>query len=214
MSIHVVIVDDHSSVRVGMKYIVYEWMPKSHVSLVDDMQELLHVLTSGKPVDIVILDIDIPGGNNLQMIKTIRDVQKDVRILMHSASDELVYALRYIDLGADGYLQKDSDESEIKAALDTVLHGKKYLSPGLKDSLLQSRLNLGSVGTANPLDDFSNRELEVCRLLAQGKGVTEVAEALFIHTSTVGTYKAKIYDKLGVRNVKELIDKFRLYEVT
>lgn len=214
MSIHIAIVDDHSSVRVGMKYIVYEWMPQSIVSLVDDMQDLLHLLMSGKTIDIIILDINIPGGNNLQMIKTIRDIQKDVRILMHSASDELVYALRYIDLGADGYLQKDSKENEIKAALDAVLHGKKYLSPELRDSVLQSRLNLGAVATSNPLEELSNRELEVCRLLAQGRSVTEVAETLFIHTSTVGTHKAKIYDKLNVRNVKELIDKFRLYEVT
>lgn len=212
MPLHVTVVDDHSAVRLGMRYIIHGWMPEAVVSFADNMPELLRLLSS-KSIDIVVLDINIPGGNSFDMIKMIRDLQADVRILMLSAYEELLYALRYIDLGADGYLQKDSDEGTIREALNTIYRGKKYLSTEVKDDILQRRMNVGDRLTENPVERLTNRELEVCRLLTAGKGVTEIAKRLFIHTSTVGTYKGKIYEKLNVDNITDLIDKFRSHDV-
>lgn len=206
---HIAIADDHSAVRIGMKYIVREWMPESTVHLAADLPELLRLLSS-ETMDIIILDINIPGGNNFQMIPTIRNLQENVRILMLSAYDEGLYALRFIDSGADGYLQKDSEEDDVKEALNTVLAGKKYLSDALKEHMLQSRLNKGAQLHNNPLSRLTNRELEISRLLVEGKGVGEIAKILFIHTSTVGTYKNKIFEKLDVRNIKELMDAFSI----
>lgn len=205
MPLHIAVADDHSAVRLGMRYVINDWMPESIVSFAEDMPGLLRLL-SLEPVDMVILDINIPGGNNFQMIQTIRNVQADVRILMLSAYEEGVYALRYIDSGADGYLQKDCDDNDIREALNTVYAGKKYLSGELKENLLQNRLNKRTELRDNPLGNLTNRELEVSRLLATGMGVGEIARTLFIHTSTVGTYKNKIFEKLRVRNIKELMD--------
>jgi len=212
MPIHVAIADDHSAVRLGMKYLVEEWMPESTVHFAQDLPTLLRLLTT-QPIDLIVLDINIPGGNNFQMVSMIRNIQAAVHILMLSAYEEDLYALRYIDSGADGYLQKDSDESDIKEALNTVYAGKKYLSSKLKEYLLQSRLNGGSAINNNPIENLTNRELEISQLLVAGKSVGEIAKTLFIHTSTVGTYKSKIFDKLRVRNVRELMDAFSMYHL-
>ncbi|PPL04313.1 response regulator transcription factor [Parapedobacter indicus] len=212
MPIQVAIADDHSAVRLGMKYLVEEWMPESTVHFAQDLPALLRLLAT-QPIDLIVLDINIPGGNTFQMVPMIRNIQAAVRILMLSAYEEDLYALRYIDSGADGYLQKDSDEGDIKEALNTVYAGRKYLSSKLKEYLLQSRLNRGSLLQNNPIENLTNRELEISQLLIAGKGVGEIAKTLFIHTSTVGTYKSKIFDKLCVRNVRELIDAFSMYHV-
>lgn len=209
MPIHVAIADDHGAVRLGMKYLVEEWMPESTVHFAPDLRTLLQLLST-HPLDIIVLDINMPGGNNFEMVPTIRDIRPNVRILVLSAYNEDIYALRYIDSGADGYLQKDSDEQEIKEALNTVYAGKKYLSSQLKEHLLENRLNKGSRLDANPIATLTNRELQVSQLLLEGKGVGEIAKELFIHTSTVGTYKNKIFEKLQVRNIRELIDSFKM----
>lgn len=211
MPLHITVVDDHSAVRLGMKYIIHEWMPGTVVSFADTMPELLGLLSS-KSIDVIVLDINIPGGNNFDMIKMIRNLQANVKILVLSAYDELLYALRYIDLGADGYLQKSSNETTIREALNTVCQGKKYLSNDVKEHILQQRMTAGEKATENPIENLTNRELEVCRLLTEGKGVGEIAKLLYLHTSTVGTYKSKIYEKLHVNNITELIDKVRLHD--
>jgi DNA-binding NarL/FixJ family response regulator len=210
MPIHIAVADDHSAVRLGMKYIIEQWMPGAVVHFAENLPGLLRLLSS-ETMAIVVLDINIPGGNNFHMIQKIRDIQENVKILVLSAYEEDVYALRYIDSGANGYLQKDCDDDDIREALNAIHAGKKYLSSELKEYLLQSRLNRGSDLGRNPIEHLTNRELEVCRLLMGGKGVGEIAKALFIHTSTVGTYKNKIFEKLGVKNVKALTDAFNIH---
>lgn len=209
MSIHVAIADDHIAVRLGMKYLVHEWMPESTVQLAKNLPELLQLLASAR-MDIIVLDINIPGGNNFGMIPKIRDIQSDARILMLSAYEESIYALPYIDSGADGYLQKDSEDDHIKDALSTLLAGKKYLSGQLKEELLQRRLNHRSKPYHNSIAQLTNRELEVCHLLLNGKGVNEIAASLSIHTSTASTFKYKVFEKLNVKNLKELMDVFNV----
>lgn len=210
MPIHVAVADDHSAVRLGMKFVIHEWMPEAVVHFAENMPGLLRLL-SAETIDLVVLDINIPGGNNFHMIQMIKDVRENVKILVLSAYEEDVYALRYIDTGADGYLQKDCDDDDIHDALNAVYTGKKYVSSEMKEHLLQSRLNQGAASRDNPIGLLTNRELEVCRLLMEGKGVSEIAKALFIHTSTVGTYKSKIFEKLRVTNVKALTDVFTIH---
>jgi len=209
MPIQIAVADDHSAVRLGMKYVIQEWMPEAVVHFAENMPGLLRLL-SAETIDMVVLDINIPGGNNFYMIQMIKDVRENVKILILSAYEEEVYALRYIDAGADGYLQKDCDDDDIRDALNVIHAGKKYVSSEMREHLLQSRLNRGTGLRGNPIEQLTNRELEVCRLLVEGKGVGEIAKALFIHTSTAGTYKSKIFEKLRVTNVKDLTDVFTI----
>ncbi len=209
MPLHVTIADYHGAIRIGMKYMISNWMPGTRISFAENMAELAALLALNT-VDLVVLDLDLPGGNTFQMVRDIKAKQRQVRVLVFSAYDEELYALRYLDVGADGYLQKDRGEEDIKEALNTVLHGKKYLSNRVKDSVLQYRLRSGKF-QENPLAGLSNRELEVCQLLVKGKGVGEIANELDLHTSTIGTYKNHIFQKLEVRNMVELTDTFRLH---
>lgn len=213
MSLHIIVADDHITVRLGARYIINEWMPEAIVSFAENMPELLRLLSSGTPANVVILDINIPGGNSFHMIEMIKNIQKEVHIVMLSAYDELTYALRYIDSGADGYVHKNGEDQEITEALNTVMQGRKYLSKGMRDYLVERRFQNSETAANNPMALLGDRELEVTGLLAEGKGVGEIAKTLHIHTSTVGTYKGKIFKKLGVANIKELIDLFRQHGV-
>lgn len=208
MSLHIVIVDDHVAIRLGIKYFIQNWMPSTIVSFAEDFDEFMTILSS-RQVDIVLLDINIPGGNNIQMIKSTKSKQRRIKILIFSAYDETVYALRYLDAGADGYLQKDKGEEHITEALNTIYRGGKYLGNEVREYLLQRRFD----PRRNPLEHLSSREMEVCHLLVNGMGVSEIANSLGLHTSTIATYKKKIYEKLGVRNVTGLLDTFKLHSL-
>lgn len=211
MPLHVVIADDHGAVRLGLKYMIREWMPESRISYAKDMPELTALLDAASP-DVIVLDINLPGGNNFQVVRQLKKKHPHTRVLVFSAYNEMLYALRYIDAGADGYLQKDGDEEDFREALNTVCRGRKYLSPKMRDYLLERRS--GNVEQLeNPLASLSDREMEVCQLLVTGKGVSEIANELDLHTSTVGTYKSNIYAKLAVQNISELIAKVTMYTV-
>ncbi|MDM8176442.1 response regulator transcription factor [Olivibacter sp. SA151] len=209
MPLHVAIADDHTAVRLGLKYFILEWMPGTLISFAEDTEELMNIF-SRQPVDIVLLDINIPGGNNLRIVKTIKEKQHRARILVFSAFDEMTYGLKYLQAGADGYLQKDKGEEHIKEALNTVFRGGKYLGNRLREYLLQQNFN----AAYNPLDQLSDREMEVCQLLVKGMGISEIANSLLLHTSTISTYKTKIYEKLGVRNTADLLNAFKVHSLS
>jgi Response regulator containing a CheY-like receiver domain and an HTH DNA-binding domain len=211
MPLHVIIADEHGAVRLGLKYMIHEWMPESQVSYAKDIPELTALLDAASP-DVIVLDINLPGGNNFQVVKQLKKKRPHTRVLIFSAYNEMLYAFRCIDAGADGYLQKDGDEDDFREAMNTVCRGRKYLGPKMRDYLLERRS--GNVQQwKNPLAALSDRETEVCQLLVAGKGVSEIANDLDLHTSTVGTYKSNIYAKLAVQNLSELIDKVRIYAV-
>ena len=114
-------------------------------------------------------------------------------------------------MGARGYLRKDASNDEIEKAITTVLNGKTYISPSLTQKLLaglQSRKETG-----NPFDKLSHREFEIVQHLAQGDSIKEISTKLNVHTSTAGTHKARIFEKLGVHNVIELINLAKAHDV-
>jgi two-component system, NarL family, invasion response regulator UvrY len=211
MPLHIIIADDHGAVRLGLKYMIREWMPETQVLYAEDMAELTKLLAGITP-DVIILDINLPGGNNFQVIKQIKNKWPRTRVLVFSGYNEMLYALRCIDAGADGYLQKDGDEEDFREAMNTVCKGRKYLSAKMRDHLLDRRSG-NAEQLENPLSALSDRETEVCQLLVLGKGVSEIANELDLHTSTIGTYKSNIYAKLAVQNLSELIAKVTMYAV-
>ena len=121
---------------------------------------------------------------------------------MFSGLDEQVYALPYLEHGVDGYLHKLSSEDEIVQAVNSVLKGKRYLSESVKGKIVN--MALGRT-VNNPLDQLSSRELEVSRYLVQGMGNQEICNRLNLQKSTVSTYKNRIFEKLNINNVVELI---------
>lgn len=203
----VLIADDHSVVRQGVSLILREAFAGMQVVHTDSFSNAVTIL-SDNFFDLLLLDINLPGGNRVTMIDEVRAVQKDIKILMFSAYDEEQYGLRYIKAGTQGYLNKLSSEDKIIEAVKTILEGGTYMGDKIRDRISGNTLNKAS---GNPLDILSGRELEIAGLLAKGDGNLEIANKLDIGTSTVSTYKSRIFEKLGVSNVVSLVEKFKLY---
>lgn len=205
--IHILITDDHGIVRYGIMLIIKDLFPSVIIHQADSFETMMKMLPA-RHYDLLILDINMPGGNNFQMIDAIRLKQEDIKILMFSAYEEQLYAVRYLQAGVNGYLQKNSSEQEVKNALESVIYKGHYTSPALRDHLVNNMVNKGAV---NPIELLSNREIEVAKFIVQGESVQNIAKALNIQVSTVSTYKNRIFEKLEVNNVAELIEKFRLF---
>ena len=201
--------DDHAIVRFGTISLIRDLFDEVTVVEAANFDDSLRMVED-RHFDLLVLDINIPGGNSFQMIDVLRLRQPGLKILIFTAYDEHMYGFRYLQAGADGFLMKNSNEEEIKYAVRSVLGGEKYFGPSVKAYLLD-KMNQKKQEVANPLLTLSNRETEVVRLLIQGNGIAEIARLLHLQISTVSTYKVRIFQKLNVRNIVELVERFNLY---
>lgn len=203
----ILIADDHSVVRQGVSLILREFFTDMEVTQVDTFNLALDMLNR-EVFSLILLDINLPGGNSITMIDDVKAIQNNARILVFSAYDEEQYALRYIQAGADGYLNKLSSEDKIILAVKTVLNGERYMGDTIKNMLRQYP---EAILYENPFFMLSNREMEITLLLVNGEGNLEIANKLNIRMSTVSTYKSRIFEKLGVNNVVSLAEKYKLH---
>lgn len=206
----ILLTEDHSIVRYGTSLILKNIASDVTVDESDNFEETLKLIDK-KSYDLVILDILIPKGNNLDMIPLMRMKQSDIRILVFSGLDERLYALRYLQAGADGYLMKDSPNHEIIDAIRCVLNNGKYVSPSVRQQMLQS-LQHKDDDRQNPMLTLSDREVEVMQLLIQGRAIGEIAQLMNLQVSTISTYKTRVFKKLEVNNVIELAEKRKTYK--
>ncbi|UIR56482.1 response regulator transcription factor [Sphingobacterium sp. SRCM116780] len=207
----ILIADDHSIVRLGVSVIIKEVIPDCVITQAQDYNEVLDLLQK-ENFDLLLLDINMPGGNNIRVVKEILEIQSSIKILVFSSYDESLYALRYIEAGAAGYVNKSTAMSEVGNAILTIKERGKYMSDEVKDlyvkKLTQSK---SKINTLNPLSRLSNREVDVAKYLTQGYGIIEVSTTLELSPSTVSTYKSRIFEKLNVSNIPELIEIFRIH---
>lgn len=208
--IKILVADDHAIVRYGTMQLIKQSLPSASVSDAENLDQIIKHLNEDV-FDLLILDINIPGGNSLQMLDVIRLRQPSIRILIFSGYDEQLYAVRYLQSGADGYLHKNSSENELKTAIKLILNGEKYISNSIKEHLIKGLDENKSIIADNPLKNLSNRELEVLQSLVSGLSLAEIGIRLNLGISTVSTYKQRIFEKLRISNMVELIEKVRLY---
>lgn len=206
--INIILVDDHEVVRQGVSFVLKNNFPDVQLSEASNFPQLLKLLRSEKP-DLILLDINIPGGNSPEMIPKIRAIIPQVKILIFSAYEEDFLALRYIKAGVNGYLNKNEDENTIIQAVRKILETGRFISAKMKEIIVQNTLD---ESPTEPLSLLSNREMEVARLLVKGFGNIEIGQELHIHISTVSTYKKRIFEKLKVDNIVSLVKVFELYE--
>ncbi|WPR72039.1 response regulator transcription factor [Flavobacterium sp. NG2] len=204
MQKNILIVDDHLVVRTGVSIILEEKFKYLNISTTEDYKETLAILDVQK-FDLIILDINIPGGKNTGMISEIKKIQPFAKILIFSVYDEETHACPYIVAGANGYINKLSDRKKIIKAVDTILKTGNYLTTDIVNALINASTNKE---TFNPLDKLSKRELEISELLVKGDGNIEIANKLNIQLTTVSTHKYKIYQKLNIKNIIELMSLF------
>lgn len=208
---NVLVADDHSIVRYGLAKIIATLPESVNVTAVETFDDAVNIL-SKQPFDLLILDINLPGGNSSQMLHAIRLQHPDVMVLIFSAYDEKMYAINYLLAGADGYLSKNSSEEETKLAIQTLLKREKYMSAVTRQQML-NKFNQHKAPEKDPFAVLSIREIEVMNLLIKGIPLQKTAEMLHIQVSTVSTYKTRIFSKLGVNSIVDLLDKIRLHKV-
>ncbi|TDE14431.1 response regulator transcription factor [Dyadobacter psychrotolerans] len=206
---NVLIIEDHPLIRKGVKMTISEIDKDAEVMQAGDFMEGLSLLEEFE-TDVVILDIDIPGGEGIRMINRIREKQEDVRILVHSGHDEKLYALPYMQSGADGFLSKTASHDDFVLAWKTIISRQKYVSDKIQEILLA---NVGNTDrkVEDPEMCLSSRELHVMRLLGEGKSNKEIAITLQLKENTISTYKKRIYTKLNVNDDRSLMKKIELY---
>jgi DNA-binding NarL/FixJ family response regulator len=201
------IADDHSIVRNGLALMIKQIFDNATIFQADNFKDIKSYFDENK-IDILILDINFPEGNTLKLLPELKEVQASVKILIFSSFDEEVYALRYLKAGADGYLSKLSTPQEIESALKTIIKNGNYTSNKIRDLIMDSFLLKKS---ANPLENLSSREMEIATLLVKGYGNLEISNALDLKATTVSTYKNRVFEKLELANLSDLIHIFNLY---
>lgn len=207
MSYKILIVDDHMVVKTGVSIILNSEIDDLDIQFTSTYSETLEKVKQFS-YDLIILDINIPGGKNIEMIPEIKAIVPEVKILMFSAHEEEFYALRYVSAGADGFLNKLSSEEKLIEAVRSIRELGKYLTDNLIDQLNNNLLNDEPL---NPFDKLSKREIEIANLLVRGDGNLEISNNLGIQMSTVSTYKNRIFEKLKINNLVELIEKHHLH---
>ena len=208
---NILIADDHSIVRLGASIVIKENFPDVQILQAQSYDEVYQHLKQER-FDLLLLDINMPGGNNIQVIKEILQIQEDAKILVFSSYEENIYALRYITAGASGYLNKNTAMSELNNAISSIMLRGKYMSEAVKDLYIQKLTTTkSSVDGSNPLNKLSNREMDVAKHLIKGLSVLEMSSLLNLSSSTVSTYKSRTFEKLNVHNVPELIELFKLH---
>ena len=199
--------DDHSMITKSLSFILQDLYSNAEIFQINNIAGIIRILNTTK-VDLLLLDISFPDGDTLSIIPTLKKIQPDLKILIFSGHEEDIYALRYINAGANGYLSKLSKEEEIKGAITEILNSGKYFSRNLQDKIMDNYIfNRPS----NLLEQLSNRELEIARLLTEGYGNTEICNELNLQKSTVSTYKTRVFEKLEIQNIPDLIRLFDLY---
>lgn len=188
--------------------LVREMYPNAQISEANHLKSALKQLDQ-MTFQLVILDLNVPAGDSIEMIYSIRSKGQHIPILILSGYDESVYAPRYLKAGANGYLHIEADPEEIRKAIQTVIHGGTYTSAAIQHQLLRSLADKRNNGYTGNFYDLSDRETEIMHLLAKGISPTDIKRQLNIQLSTISTHKARIFEKLQVSNIVQLAEKLR-----
>ena len=199
--IKILIVDDHAIVREGLNRIIQSEQDMHVAGMAKDGSEVIRLMLENE-VDIVVLDISMPGKSGLDLIKDLKQVQPLVKILMLSMYPEERFAMRSIKAGASGYLTKEMAPEEIVNAIRTIHSGRKYITSALADMIAEE---LQNPSEKVPHELLSDREFEVLCMLAVGKPVVEIAVVLSLSESTVSTYRMRILQKMSLKTNSDLI---------
>ena len=197
--ISVMLVDDHAVVRMGFRLLLEETEDLRVVTEADSGEQAVRLCGEAKP-DVVVMDLSMPGMGGLDAINRILSKLPDVRILVLSAHEDTTHPRRALAAGAKGYLTKRSAAEELINAIRTVAAGKTYIEPTMAQALAVGQVT----GKKSPIDILSGREFEVFMLLAKGKSVAEIADALSLSPRTVGTHMYHVKQKLDAGNAAEL----------
>jgi len=199
--INVAIADDHQLILIGLKTMLTKGSNINIAYSVDNGKELMARLTEQTP-DILLLDIELPDSNGIDLCKLIKEKYPTVKIIALTNHDETVYVKKMMKSGADGYLLKGTDKKTLLQAISTVLEDEQYIDETIKKSILQETI---SGKKASKSVKLTNRESEILVLIANELSNQEIADKLFISVRTVESHRLTLTQKLNVKNTVGLV---------
>ncbi|MCA9810901.1 MAG: response regulator transcription factor [Thermodesulfobacteriota bacterium] len=197
----VLIADDHPVVRQGVKQILAEELQLKQFGEARNAREVLENV-SKKKWDILILDINLPDMNGLEILRQLKKVHPDLPVLVLTVFDEDQIAIRVLKAGASGFVTKETMPNELISAVKKIHSGGKYVSPSLAEKLV---FNIYAEDEKPVHHKLSNREYQVICLIAAGKSVKQIAEELYLSIQTIRTYRTRILEKMEMNTDAELI---------
>jgi two-component system, NarL family, invasion response regulator UvrY len=212
--IDVILCDDHALIRRGIRDTLAEAPDMRVVGEAGDYGELRSLMRTLEgapaaparrgvgPCDVLVLDINLPGRSGLDVLHALKDEGSPVRVLIVSMYPEDQYAIRALRAGAYGYVNKGGDPQLIVQAVRTVAQGRKYVTPEIAQMLVESLTAPASAENAH--QKLSDREMQTLTMIASGKRLSDIAEALMLSPKTVSVYRARVLEKLGLANNAEL----------
>lgn len=199
----ILIVDDHVIVRQGIAQLVNREPDLDVCEEAGDADSAIALLRD-TPVDLAIVDISLPGTSGIELVKLIRDMQPQLPVLVMSMHDEALYSDRAFRAGAKGYVMKQEATEKLLAAIRKILNGGVYVSDRMQTVMVQRFLNSGVDETVSFIDNLTDREFEILRMIGQGLTVAEIADKLGRSAKTVEAHRANLREKLGLKRAAEL----------
>jgi len=200
LRISVLLVDDHAVVREGYRRLLEETVDLKVTAEASSGEEAYR-LFSEQPVDVVVMDVNLPGMSGIETARRLLTRTPSAKVLVFSMHDDAMFASRALQAGARGYVTKSSAPEVLVEAVRSAAVGKIYISQDVAQQLAMQSLP----GQGTPLTALSPREFEVFRLLAQGVAVTEIASRLSLSQKTIANYQSSIRQKLNVTNAAQIV---------
>jgi len=200
----VFLVDDHPLVREWLANLINRQPDLEVCGETGDKAQALQLIGAAKP-DVAIVDISLESGSGLELIKELRAIHPTLTVIVLSMHDELLYAERALRAGARGYVMKREATKKVLQAIRSVLEGKLYMSEKIVTLMAEKMVEGKPPGLLSPMEQLSDRELEVFQLLGRGLGTRQIAEELHVSFKTVQSFSARIKEKLMLANATELL---------
>lgn len=200
----ILIVDDHPLLRKGVSQLINNERDLMVVGEAEDAHKALTAIETSKP-DVALIDISLGGTSGIELLKNIKVRFPKLMVLVLSMHDESVYAHRALRAGASGYIMKQEGTEKVLTALRKILNGEVYLSERLGTRMLNTLVGGRASLTSSPIEELSDRELEVFSLIGQGQGTRPIAEKLHLSIKTIESHRAHIKEKLNLQTATELV---------
>lgn len=196
--IEIIIADDHMMIREGLKQLLELDGTMKVIAEANDGEECLNLLNRKIHPDILLLDINMPKKNGIEVLEYIKQNKIPVKVLILTVHNEVEYLLKAVDIGIDGYLLKDSSYDELKEAIDVVISGNTYIQPSLLPALNESMEDYAL--DKEKIECLTKRELDVLRLISEGCSNKKISDGLSISERTVKNHISHIFRKIGVED--------------
>jgi DNA-binding NarL/FixJ family response regulator len=199
-ALKVLIADDHAIVRQGLRQILQDTHDKIVIDEAENGHEVLEMVSSSA-YNIILLDISMPGRSGLDILKQIKQNNREQKVLIISIHPEEQYAIRALKAGADGYMTKGSSPDELITAIYSILGGEAYVTSTIAQRLV---LDLKAARGRLPHEMLSDREHEVLCMIAEGKSIAQISAELSLSVKTISTYRTRLLEKMNMKNNMQL----------